>query len=172
MAERRIVEKTGKGIVCFISNYSWLDGLSFTGMREKYLDVFDQIWIDNLNGDKYRTGKLTPEGKPDPSVFSTDFNREGIQVGTAIATLVRREEHQGVGEIRFRSLWGTEKRGQLIESIQPSPPAPLPKERGETESEEYRQKATQAMALIARDLRRRSTSAEVLLWEVLRSRRL
>ena len=31
MAERRIVEKTGQGVVCFISNYSWLDGLSFTG---------------------------------------------------------------------------------------------------------------------------------------------
>jgi predicted helicase len=26
MAERKIVEKTGKGIICFISNYSWLDG--------------------------------------------------------------------------------------------------------------------------------------------------
>jgi hypothetical protein len=37
MAERRIVEKTGQGIVCFISNYSWLDGLSYTGMRERYL---------------------------------------------------------------------------------------------------------------------------------------
>ena len=36
MAERRIAEKTGQGIVCFISNYSWLDGLSFTGMRERY----------------------------------------------------------------------------------------------------------------------------------------
>lgn len=35
MAERRIVERTGRGIVCFISNYSWLDGLSFTGMRER-----------------------------------------------------------------------------------------------------------------------------------------
>jgi predicted helicase len=35
MAERRIVEKTGRGIVSFISNYSWLDGLSFTGMRER-----------------------------------------------------------------------------------------------------------------------------------------
>ena len=70
MAERRIVEKTGKGIVCFISNYSWLDGLSFTGMRERYLEAFDRIWIDCLNGDKYKTGKLTPEGKPDPSVFS------------------------------------------------------------------------------------------------------
>ena len=39
MAERRIVEKTHRGIVCFISNYSWLDGLSFTGMRERYLEA-------------------------------------------------------------------------------------------------------------------------------------
>ena len=50
MAERRIAEKTGRGVVCFISNYSWLDGLSFTGMRERYLDAFDAIRIDCLNG--------------------------------------------------------------------------------------------------------------------------
>ncbi len=90
MAERRIVEKSGEGIISFISNYSWLDGLSFTGMRERYLEVFDSITVDCLNGDKFKTGKLTPEGNPDPSVFSTESNREGIQVGTAIATLVRR----------------------------------------------------------------------------------
>ncbi len=114
MAERRIVEKTGQGVVCFISNYSWLDGLSFTGMREKYLDVFDSIWIDCLNGDKYRTGKLTPDGAPDPSVFSTELNREGIQVGTAIALLVRTiGEHEPATEISFRNLWGKEKRAQL-----------------------------------------------------------
>ena len=41
MAERRITEKTGQGVVCFISNYSWLDGLSFTGMREHFLREFD-----------------------------------------------------------------------------------------------------------------------------------
>ena len=46
MAERRITEKTGQGIVCFISNYSWLDGLSFAGMRERYLEAFDTIRID------------------------------------------------------------------------------------------------------------------------------
>jgi len=74
MAERGIVERTGQGIVCFISNYSWLDGLSFTGMREHYLEAFGKIWVDCMNGDKYKTGKLTPEGEPDPSVFSTDFN--------------------------------------------------------------------------------------------------
>ena len=66
MAERRIAEKTGRGVVCFISNYSWLDGLSFTGMRERYLEAFDVIRIDNLNGDKYTTGKTTPEGTPRP----------------------------------------------------------------------------------------------------------
>ncbi|HUI18400.1 MAG TPA: DNA methyltransferase, partial [Alphaproteobacteria bacterium] len=106
MAERRIVEQSGRGIVSFISNYSWLDGLSFTGMRERYLEVFDKIWVDCLNGDKYRTGKLTPEGEPDPSVFSTEHNREGIQVGTAITLLVRRAEHGSAGEVRFRNLWG------------------------------------------------------------------
>ena len=71
MAERRIAEKTGRGVVCFISNYSWLDGLSFTGMRERYLEAFDAIRIDCLNGDKYKTGKVAPDGSPDPSIFST-----------------------------------------------------------------------------------------------------
>jgi hypothetical protein len=46
--------------------------------------------VDNLNGDSRETGKMTPEGKPDPSVFSTEFNREGIRVGTAIVTMARR----------------------------------------------------------------------------------
>ncbi len=114
MAERKIVEKTKTGIICFISNYSWLDGLSFTGMRERYLDRFDQISIDCLNGDKYKTGKLTPEGDSDPSVMSTEFNREGIQVGTAIALLTRRQNSSAAQSVSFRNLWGKEKRAQLL----------------------------------------------------------
>ena len=116
MAERRIVDKTHQGVVCFISNYSWLDGLSHTGMRERYIEAFDKIWIDCLNGDKYKTAKLTPDGKPDPSVFSTEFNREGIQVGTAISLMVRKEEHEDAEGIAFRHLWGKEKRAELLAS--------------------------------------------------------
>jgi len=116
-AERRIVEGTGAGVVCFISNYSWLDGLSFTAMRERYMDVFDRIEIDNLNGDKYRTGKVTPAGLPDPSAFSTATNREGIQVGTAIALLVRREGRTGPGSVRYREWWGQGKRTALLASL-------------------------------------------------------
>jgi hypothetical protein len=117
MAERRIVEKTGKGVVCYISNYSWLDGLSHTGMRERYLEAFDHIWIDNLNGDKYKTGKLTPEGAPDPSVFSTEFNKEGIQVGTAVSLLVR-ENSGGSESLCYRDLWGREKRAELADAAE------------------------------------------------------
>ncbi len=116
MAERRIAEKTKEGVVCFISNYSWLDGLSFPGMRQRYLDAFDIVRIDNLNGDKYRTGKVTPDGLPDPSVFSTRDDLLGIQVGTSIATLVRKDSHQPAEKVEWRELWGVGKLRELEES--------------------------------------------------------
>ena len=59
-------------------NYSWLDGLSFTGMRERYLEASDAVRIDCLNGDKNKTGKVAPDGSPDPSIFSTDGDPVGI----------------------------------------------------------------------------------------------
>ena len=134
IAERRIVgdahvhgNQGGCGIVCFISNNNWLDGLSHVSMRSKYIETFQSIYIDNLNGDKYRTGKTTPEGKPDPSAFSTPQNREGIQVGTAIATLVRATSTAAESEIHLRDLWGTGKLAQLArESHREIEPAYFP----------------------------------------------
>ena len=121
MAERRIAEKTGRGVVCFISNYSWLDGLSFAGMRERYLEAFDAIRIDCLNGDKYKTGKTTPTGDPDPSIFSTPEDPVGIQVGTAITMLVRKADHAPTETVGFRHLWGQAKRQELTETAQAEP---------------------------------------------------
>ena len=123
MAERRIAEKTGQGVVCFISNYSWLDSLSCPGMRERYLEAFDVIRIDNLNGDKYRTGKVAPDGSPDPSIFSTADDPVGIQVGTAIATLVRKAEHASVPHVQFRNLWGHSKPDLLTDTAEAEPDA-------------------------------------------------
>ena len=123
MAERRIVEKTGQGVISFISNYSWLDGLSFAGMRERYLREFDAIRIDSLNGDKYRTGKVALDGSPDPSIFSTPTDPVGIQVGTAITTLVRRSNHTPASSVEFRNLWGQAKREELIATGEMAPDA-------------------------------------------------
>ena len=86
MAERRIAEKTGRGVVCFISNYSWLDGLSFTGMRERYLEAFDAIRIDNLHGDRI-ISEYAPDGHTSETVFAIQGQSPGIRIGTAITLL-------------------------------------------------------------------------------------
>jgi hypothetical protein len=116
LAERRIAEVTGKGIVCFISSFSYLGDSSFVLMRKNLLSNFDKIWIDCLNGDSRETGKLTPDGKPDPSVFSTEYNREGIKVGTAVGLLVKKQQKTKKPEVRFREFWGTKKRSELLYS--------------------------------------------------------
>ena len=140
MAERQIAERTRHGLVCFVANYSWLDGLSHPGMRERFLESFDGIWIDNLNGDKYATGKTTPDGRPDPSVFSTPFNREGIQVGAAVALMLRRETPTAPAPlfgdalpdlrphalVHYRDFWGKDKRAELAAIAEAAEPTAGP----------------------------------------------
>jgi len=167
MAERRIVKQTKKGIVCFISNYSWLDGLSHPGMRERYLEVFDRIWIDSLNGDKYRTGKTTPEGNPDPSIFSTPMNREGIQVGTAIALLLRKEAHKSKAEVAYRDLWGTEKLGQLAEEAQTFQKAALQGNKTATKNYHANMKPVEPNIALGYPFRPLDTDANYLNWPTL-----
>lgn len=120
IAERRIAE-TGKGIFSYISNASYVSDPSFVVMRERLLGEFDSIWIDNMNGDSRETGKKTPDGDPDPSVFSTKYNRAGIQVGTSVGLFVRKEERAKSPTVRFRNFWGATKREDLLESINATP---------------------------------------------------
>jgi hypothetical protein len=122
LGERRIADVGRRGIVCFISNFSWLDGQSHPVMRKRFLDAFDRIWVDNCNGDKYRTGKRTPDGKPDQSMFTTDTQAVGIQVGTAIAAMVKTGRQHADGEmatVQYRDLWGlsNDKRAELLDSL-------------------------------------------------------
>ena len=117
LAERRIAEMTGKGVVSFISSFSYLSDPSFVVMRQRYLSEFDKFWFDCMNGNSRETGKLTPDGKPDPSVFSTAHNREGIRVGTAVCVIVRKEERDKKPTVRFRHFWGASKRADLVASL-------------------------------------------------------
>ncbi len=128
IAERRIVgdahvkgNLNHRGLISFISNNAWLDGLSHVSMRDRLLQEFQAIYVDNLNGDKYRTGKKTPEGKPDPSAFTTPQNREGIQVGTAVSTFIRSSPGPSGRKIALREFWGATKLAKLAEDAkQPS----------------------------------------------------
>lgn len=118
LAERRIAQN--EGVICYISNYSYLSDPSFVVARQRFLAEFDKLWFDSMNGDSRETGKLTPEGKPDPSVFSTEYNREGIRLGTAIGLLVRKKQRDAQPTVRFRQFWGVGKRGDLVASLNSS----------------------------------------------------
>jgi hypothetical protein len=124
IAERRIGEESNRGVVSFISNYSFISGRSHPLMRESLLAHFREIWIDSLNGDKYRTGKVIPDGLPgagsaDQSAFTTPFDPRGIQVGTAITTLLKTEGGEGAAPVHYRDFWGrsADKRRALLESL-------------------------------------------------------
>lgn len=127
MAEERIGEMAEFGVVSFISNSSYLTGRSHPIMRKSLLSNFHQMWIDNLNGDKYRTGKLIPAGLPgagtaDQSIFTTDMDPRGIQPGTAIVTLVKRSEAKTAPTataVYYRDFWGlaNAKRTELIAAL-------------------------------------------------------
>jgi hypothetical protein len=117
IAERRIVEQTGKGVICFVTNSSWLGDPSSVVMRERLLAEFNDITIDHLNGDSRETGKKTPDGDPDPSIFSTRLNPAGITRGVAISMLVRAADHADApAMVRYRDFWGQDKREQLADA--------------------------------------------------------
>ena len=121
MAERRIAEKTGQGVVCFISNYSWLDGLSFTGMRERFLEAFDAIRIDNLHGDRI-ISEYAPDGRTSETVMAIRGQSPGIRVGTAITLLSKSDGGVVTADknIRYRDFHDAraeERRQALLNSL-------------------------------------------------------
>jgi Type ISP C-terminal specificity domain/N-6 DNA Methylase len=131
LAERRIAEQSTRGVVCYISNFSYVSEPSFVVLREHIANNFNNIWIDNLNGDSRETGKTTPSGLPDPSVFSTPYNKEGIRKGTAVALLVKNlpvdqitQTAKSAGDVKqpetrvlYRDWWGVTKREDLLKSL-------------------------------------------------------
>ena len=122
MAERRIAEKTGQGVVCFISNYSWLDGLSFTGMRERYLEAFDAVRIDNLHGD-HIISEYAPDGRTSETVFALQGQSPGIKVGTSIALFSKLQNSlaSAAKHVQYRDFHqarAVDRREALLESLE------------------------------------------------------
>lgn len=134
LAEKQIGEKAEFGVVSFISNSSFLTGRSHPIMRESLVAHFDKVWIDSLNGDKYRTGKLIPKDLPgtgtsDQSVFTTEQDPRGIQVGTSITTYLKLRTPRAARRLamgHYREFWGLaeRKRQALLESLRLSALSP------------------------------------------------
>ena len=99
-AETRI-EKTGHGIVAFITNHAWLDNPTFFGMRKKLYEAFDEISILDLHGNSKKKEKA-PNGAKDENVFD-------IQQGVAISIFVRYQDRRKAKKkkLHHAHLWGS-----------------------------------------------------------------
>ena len=62
------IEKNGEGVLAFISNNSFIDGLIHRQMRRELMRVFDKIYILDLHGNT-RKKEVAPDGSKDDNVF-------------------------------------------------------------------------------------------------------
>jgi predicted helicase len=114
------IEKTGYGIVAFITNHSYLGGLIHRGMREELLKTFDEIYILDLHGNSLLKEKC-PDGSLDQNVFDI---QQGVGIIIAIKNYPNPFKNNNLATVFHDKLWGNrqEKYNFLnqsnIESVQ------------------------------------------------------
>jgi predicted helicase len=73
------------GIVCFVSNNSFVDQIAFDGMRRHLLQDFTRVYHVHLEGNV----------RHNPKLAGTAYNVFGIQVGVGVTVAVRCQRHRG-----------------------------------------------------------------------------
>ena len=97
-----LIERSGEGVLGFVTNHSYLDNPTFMDMRRSLQHSFDDIFILDLHGNSKKK-EVAPDGSPDRNVFD-------IQQGVAIIIAVRRQrtaKKVTPARVRRADLWGT-----------------------------------------------------------------
>lgn len=96
------IERTGEGVLAYISNNSFLDGLIHRQMRRELMRCFDDIYILDLHGNN-RKKETAPDGSKDENVFT-------IKQGVSINIFVKKPNGENNPKtIRHYDLYGSRK---------------------------------------------------------------
>lgn len=96
------ISKNGDGIVAYINNNSFIDGLIHRQMRKSLLETFDQIYILNLHGNT-RKKETCPDGSKDENVFD-------IMQGVSINIFVKKgNNHNTLAQVFHKDIYGNRK---------------------------------------------------------------
>ena len=97
------IERTGYGILAFITNHGYLDNPTFRGMRQSLMQSFDDIFVLDLHGNSKKKER-SPDGTKDENVFD-------IQQGVAIGIFVKRQKSidTHIAKVHHAHLWGPRK---------------------------------------------------------------
>ncbi len=94
------VERNGEGIVAYISNNSFIDGLIHRQMRKELMRVFDKVYILDLHGNS-RKDEKAPDGTKDENVFD-------IMQGVSINIMIKKSASSlKPAEVYHYNLYGT-----------------------------------------------------------------
>ena len=105
------IERTGYGILGFVTNHGYLDNPTFRGMRESLMQCFDQIYVMNLHGSA-KKGETAPEGQEDANVFDI---QQGVAIGLFLKLGGKRDDGAA---LQVADMWGSRaaKYAQLNEA--------------------------------------------------------
>ena len=92
------IEKTGHGILAYITNHGYLDNPTFRGMRQQLLRSFTDVYVLDLHGNT-RKKERSPDGGPDKNVFD-------IEQGVAIGVFVKEPGEAAPAKASHAELWG------------------------------------------------------------------
>ncbi len=80
---QQYIDKNGEGILAFITNNSYLDGVIHHSMRESLYNSFNRIYILDLHGSMKRK-EIMQDGTPDENIFD-------IQPGVCISLFIKKK---------------------------------------------------------------------------------
>lgn len=93
------IEKTGEGIVAFVTNHGYIDNPTFRGMRWHLLKTFDEIYILDLHGNSLKK-ETAPDGGKDENVFH-------IQQGVSIIFGIKKKTStKELGDVYHFDMYG------------------------------------------------------------------
>lgn len=94
------VWRSGGGVIGFITNNSYLDGVTHRAMRHRLLTVFDEIRVLDLHGSSTKK-ETSPDGQPDKNIFD-------IMQGVSVVLLIKRPgATDGLAPVLHADLYGS-----------------------------------------------------------------
>jgi len=93
------IEKNGEGVLAYISNNSFIDGIIHKQMRKSLLECFDKIYILDLHGNSKKK-ETAIDGSKDENVFDIT---QGVSINIFIKTKLK---NQKLAEVYHYDLYG------------------------------------------------------------------
>ncbi len=85
---QHLINKNGEGILAYISNNSFIDGIIHRQMRKNLLETFDKIYIIDLHGSSKKK-ETCPDGSRDENVFDIT---QGVSINIFVKTSINNKK--------------------------------------------------------------------------------